>query len=660
MSKNIYLTKSRFKTGTQCPTKLYYLDTPEYENKNKENSFLEALAEGGFQVGALAKLYFPNGSEVREIEKTKALAQTKSLLSADTSTIFEAAFSIGKLYLLADVIQKNKTSIRLIEVKAKSFDPTEHESFFTKKGTIKSEWEEYLLDIAFQKYVIKKCLPEFNVTASLMFVDKSKCASVDGLNQNFLITKSENGRPLVNIKDGVTRASLGEELLIQVNVDSEIDYLWSQTYFDKYSFEQLVSYLEDVVVKEERPTSQVGQHCKNCEFRCSDAESKGLKNGFSECWSNQVKSPAELKTRTPVFDIWNFRKAEKLISQGILFADQLQEDDISPSSKSDEPGLSQSQRQWIQVEKDTKHDNTPYFDYKGLQQEMSSWAFPLHCIDFETTMVALPFNKGRRPYEQMAFQFSHHIINADGSIEHKTQYINQEKGKFPNFDFVRVLKEALSGNDGTILRYAAHENTVLCQIRQQILDLKEQLGDARELVHFIESITTGPDEKWTGRRNMVDLCELVKKYYYHPYTKGSNSIKKVLPAILNESKYLQGKYQKPIYGSSTGIKSLNYKDHAWIEVGLDGKVKDPYKRLPPIFQDFEFDEIESLLGSNALADGGAAMTAYSRMQFSEMTKLESDRIVSALLKYCELDTFAMVMIIEYWQDALKNQKRKAA
>lgn len=660
MSKNILLTKSRFKIGTQCPTKLYYLDRPEYENKNKENSFLEALAEGGFQVGALAKLYFPNGTEVKEVDKPKALAQTKDLLSSDSCTIFEAAFSIGKLYLLADVIQKNKGSLNLIEVKAKSFEPIEHESFFTKKGTIKSEWEEYLLDIAFQKYVIKKCFPDYNVTANLMFVDKSKSASVDGVNQNFLISKSENGRPVVKLKDGVTKSSLGDELLVQVNVDAEIDYLWGLTYFDKYSFEQLVSYLENVVVKKERPLSQVGQQCKNCEFRCSDADSKGLKNGFNECWASQVKSIAELKTRTPVFDIWNFRKAEKLISQGILFADQLQEDDISPTSKAGDVGLSQSQRQWIQVEKDTKHDNTPYFDYKGLQQEIASWTFPLHCIDFETTMVALPFNKGRRPYEQMAFQFSHHIINADGSIEHKTQYINQEKGKFPNFDFVRALKVALSGNDGTILRYAAHENTVLCQIRQQILDLKEPLPDARELVHFIESITSGPDEKWIGRRNMVDLCELVKKYYYHPYTKGSNSIKKVLPAILNESKYLQSKYQKPIYGSPSGIKSLNYKDHAWIEVGLDGKVKDPYKRLPPIFQDVEFDDTESLLGSNTLADGGAAMTAYSRMQFSEMTKLESDRIVSALLKYCELDTFAMVMIIEYWQDTLKNQKRKAA
>ena len=159
---------------------------------------------------------------------------------------------------------------------------------------------------------------------------------------------------------------------------------------------------------------------------------------------------------------------------------------------------------------------------------------------------------------------------------------------------------------------------------------------------------------------MVDLCELVKKFYFHPFTKGSNSIKKVLPAVLNDSDYLKRKYTKPIYGSASGIVSLNYKDHSWIEIATDGKVKDPYKMLPPIFTDFDFEEIESLLGSNTLADGGAAMTAYSRMQFSEMSEVEADRIINALFKYCELDTFAMVMIVEYWQNAIQKWKKKVA
>jgi hypothetical protein len=44
-----YLTKSRYKIGLNCPTKLYYTGKPEYPDKRKSDSFLEALAEGGFK-----------------------------------------------------------------------------------------------------------------------------------------------------------------------------------------------------------------------------------------------------------------------------------------------------------------------------------------------------------------------------------------------------------------------------------------------------------------------------------------------------------------------------------------------------------------------------------------------------------------------------------
>ena len=40
------------------------------------------------------------------------------------------------------------------------------------------------------------------------------------------------------------------------------------------------------------------------------------------------------------------------------------------------------------------------------------------------------------------------------------------------------------------------------------------------------------------------------------------------------------------------------------------------------------------------------MTAYGKLQFQEMSAAERSSIESALLKYCELDTFAMVMIYE--------------
>ena len=44
------------------------------------------------------------------------------------------------------------------------------------------------------------------------------------------------------------------------------------------------------------------------------------------------------------------------------------------------------------------------------------------------------------------------------------------------------------------------------------------------------------------------------------------------------------------------------------------------------------------------------MTAYCRMQFSEMSDYEREKLKTTLLKYCELDTLAMVMIYGAWRE----------
>ena len=56
-----YLTKSRFKLAHECETKLFYTNKKsEYADQSLDDSFLKSLAEGGFQVGELAKYYFCN------------------------------------------------------------------------------------------------------------------------------------------------------------------------------------------------------------------------------------------------------------------------------------------------------------------------------------------------------------------------------------------------------------------------------------------------------------------------------------------------------------------------------------------------------------------------------------------------------------------------
>jgi hypothetical protein len=158
---------------------------------------------------------------------------------------------------------------------------------------------------------------------------------------------------------------------------------------------------------------------------------------------------------------------------------------------------------------------------------------------------------------------------------------------------------------------------------------------------------------------MIDLCEVVKRCFYHPSMKGSNSIKFVLPAVLNTSKFIQEKYSKPIYGSE--IKSLIIpadKPLAWIAFEEDGRtVINPYKLLPPISQYMDMSEEEAeaigIAADSKIANGGAALTAYSELQFSDYVK--ADALAKALLRYCELDTMAMVFIWEYFYHEVYSQ-----
>jgi hypothetical protein len=138
--------------------------------------------------------------------------------------------------------------------------------------------------------------------------------------------------------------------------------------------------------------------------------------------------------------------------------------------------------------------------------------------------------------------------------------------------------------------------------------------------------------------------------------KGSNSIKVVLPAILNASRLIKEKYSKPFYGTEQ-MPSLNLKDKVWIEYTEDGKeVKNPYKLLPSVASYIDISEgaIDSMeMDENeAIANGGAALAAYAKLQFSNDQM--SDALEKALLCYCELDTLAMVFIWEYFNDCCKR------
>lgn len=133
-----YLTKSRFKLALDCPTKLYYTRKPEYENKSEADSFLEALAQGGFQVEELARMDYPEGIAILGDDYNYSLLaeKTRELLEQENVTIFEPAFLIDGLFIRVDILVKRGNNIKLIEVKAKSIRSLDHQSFIKSNGKL--------------------------------------------------------------------------------------------------------------------------------------------------------------------------------------------------------------------------------------------------------------------------------------------------------------------------------------------------------------------------------------------------------------------------------------------------------------------------------------------------------------------------------------------
>ena len=680
MARSPYLSKSRFKIALECMTQLYYTGKKEeYSDQNLDDSFLQALADGGNQVGELAKFYFcedpiKDNITVDTLRSEEALARTKEMLSRSGKVVIaEAAFKFNNLFIRADIVVKEGNTLSIYEVKAKSYDPAKTQ-FLTEAGDkVTPKWVPYVYDIAFQKYVAahSETGKHYKVKAYLMLVDKTKTATIQGLNQLFKITK-EGGRSQVKVKSGITQKDLGKILLTPIDIDETCDNIinvWHvpTDYKEDIKFVDFVNKASSIYDNNVREFTAIGKKCKDCQFHTDLKSDPKMKSGFMECWIKNTKLTEKELSAPLVLELWNGMSgsvsyAENLIEMNKYFMREIDESDITPKTtkKKVKDGLSPLERRMEQINRIKTNTKESYFDADGIKKEMEKWEghYPLHMIDFETSAVALPFHKGAKPYEGIAFQFSHHTIDKDWNIEHKTQYLSFEQGFFPNFEFVRELKMALSNDNGKIFRYHNHENSYLGMIYYQLKTYPDPPADKDDLMTFIQTIThSGKDsvDKWKGERDMIDLYDLVLRYYYPPAAKGSNSLKFILPALLNDSKFLQNKYGKfGTYGKNLEVKSLNFTDHVWIQ---SANKNNPYKTLPKVFEEYDQELIDSLVKDfENIADGGAALTAYNYLQYSHLPLEQRESIKAALLRYCELDTMAMVMILEGWRDFVANQK----
>jgi hypothetical protein len=523
-------------------------------------------------------------------------------------------------------------------VKSKSIRPHDPaDSLHTKKGLPKSDWNLTLQDIAFQTHVLQEAYPGLEIEPYLMLLDKEKQSVVDAMNSYFYLKQGGAGKnPEVVLSQSLPPQMLqrGNWILCELSVRDMVERLLKEDYEGK-TFAQRAKDWSDHYAKDKKIAPVLSSKCRDCQFRANPDERKeGLLSGYHECWRAVSGLPdAKLESGT-VVEIWQYRKKEELLQQGIYHQTQVKPEILTGSF---------GPRQQQQVTCVQKNITTPLVDIAGLATDLSRLEYPLHFIDFETIRGAIPFHKDSAPYEQVAFQFSHHVVEKNGAIRHEGEWISLKRGQWPNADFLKELQKELSKDGGSILHYANHEQQVLGDMADQVERTNPRLAAwARGLMDSSKS------DHGQGMGRMVDLKKILEARYYHPLAGGSNSLKKILPAILQTSPFLKKKYSSPIYGTPA-MPSRNFKAMTWIQ----GKA-DPYELLPPVSADIPLD-VERVFGENDKIDqGGAAMTAYAKVQFTQCSAAEVAGVEKALLKYCELDTLAMVMLWEEWQEQIKS------
>jgi hypothetical protein len=210
----------------------------------------------------------------------------------------------------------------------------------------------------------------------------------------------------------------------------------------------------------------------------------------SHCWRS-IPSPS-------VFDLYRMRSPKKfeLFTRGVLSFEEIPDDFR----------LTETQRLQVSSHLSQK----VHISGEGIEDFLGTLVYPIHFFDFETFHNAIPrFNK-QKPFMQMPFQYSLHVLYEDGRLEHK-EFLGDEFSDPRPALCQKMIVDILP--KGSIVAF--NKGFEINQIRKLIESFPEY-GE------FMEPYIERFKDLITPFRSLN---------YYHPDFNGSFSIKSVLPAM---------------------------------------------------------------------------------------------------------------------------------
>jgi hypothetical protein len=195
-------------------------------------------------------------------------------------------------------------------------------------------------------------------------------------------------------------------------------------------------------------------------------------------------------------------------------------------------------KQAMQVE--ALRQGKPTIHADKIKEYLDTFTFPLYFFDYETLSSLVPYFDGLKPYQQLPFQYSLHILeSADAELRH-VEFLHKDKVS-PAESLTKTLVSHI-GDSGTIITW--------------------NMGFEKSCNSIIGSLLPEYAEFYEKLNNrIVDLMlPFSQNWYIDAGFKGSASIKYVLPVLVPELSY-----------KTLGIQEGASAQRHWMEAVLDGK-----------------------------------------------------------------------------------------
>lgn len=277
------------------------------------------------------------------------------------------------------------------------------------------------------------------------------------------------------------------ELFIIENVDAEVDKLLPEV---KAAALDAVAYINKV--EEPKTCSCVqkskGKHCPTFKYFHPDVPDYSVYN----------LSRATDKTIAPLVDLEIFHIH-----------------DIPDDYK-----LSEKQRNQVVVHK----LGQPMIHPEMIREELDQLVFPQYYLDYETISTAIPMFDDCKPYQQVPFQYSLHVLREPGGELEHYEYLARHGDKNPIPALLAQMKREIGDEGSVIVWYKPFETSRNKEMAKMYPEYSDFLLHVNERVY-----------------DLMDVFS--KQYHVHPLFLGKTSIKYVLPVLVPELSYKEMQIQ---------------------------------------------------------------------------------------------------------------------